>query len=77
MSNCNHPNHQKILEESIKNPTVYAREDGSKKIIGPLTDIYINTKKYGKICGECWAHEIGAIIEEHPITGPIDEKKNS
>jgi hypothetical protein len=64
---CNHPNHLKYLEDDKKNPTVYLKEDGTKKIIEPLTNDFVKSPKYGMICLNCVCHEVGDFIEEHPI----------
>jgi len=72
---CNHPDHLKNLENSRKKPVTYLKGNGTKDVIEPLTDIYINTKRYGEICGNCWAYEMGAYIEENPIVSLEDSRK--
>ena len=40
---------------------------------GRESELTIDTPKYGKICLECWANEMGEVVEKHPIVGVSEE----
>lgn len=60
---CEHSNHLKNLKESIEDPFIY-RKGNEVTIAGTLSDTFIETKKYGTLCGVCYCVEFGKTLEE-------------
>jgi hypothetical protein len=65
MAECNHPKHKENFENSEEAFKRYSgKVEGYPK---PVTDVYISTEKFGDICVTCFCHDMGEVIEKHPI----------